>query len=113
MAGELDSLGLLRRLRATSTLLLDAVERDDVDSIERAASDFGSLLDLVDPSSLTEESAELHADLLSTHATILGRIESMIVETRNSLGAVRTARHRLRAIRNEGPMPSEVLDESS
>ena len=99
----------VRRLRTTSTLLLDAIERDDVDGLLRwsEAYDRGlAALETLPPTSVHDDAIR---DLRTIHSRILQGVSGLLSATSAEIGAARLAKARLARLRHAGPAVGETL----
>jgi hypothetical protein len=99
----------VRRLRTTSTLLLDAIERDDVDGLLRWSEAFDrglAELEAHPPNSVHEDAIR---DLRVVHDRILQGVSGLLTATSAEIGAARLAKARLARLRHAGPAIGETL----
>lgn len=99
----------VRRLRTLSTLLLDAVERDDVDALVRLSDDFDRGLVALGTYPLNAGHREAIEDLRTVHARIATLLAPRLEAIATDIGTARLARSRLSKLRHDGPIVGDTL----
>ncbi len=104
----------LRRLRNVSRLILVAIERDDLEAIERLADESQHLIDelrpALDGTKPDPEFAEPFAEIGAMNQMIVARLKERRDEVAREIAEAGAMRRNLRGLRDLGPAEAYQLD---